>query len=186
LDSLALDVFVFLQMYRTIWGLPQAGILVNQLLQKRLLPHGYYKFTNTPGLWKHSIHPIAFTLVINNFGAKNVGKGHADHLMQCIKRDYELTKDWTGNLYCGIQLVWDYNAQTPDISMPGYIKKVLKKYKHCVPSKLQHCPYWYGARIGGTKSNNVNLKVIIVSFFTYDELKSIHNNTNNQQTQPPW
>jgi hypothetical protein len=25
--------------------------------------------------------------------------------------------------------------------MPGYIKKLLQKYKHCIPSKLQHCPY---------------------------------------------
>jgi hypothetical protein len=25
--------------------------------------------------------------------------------------------------------------------MPGYIKKVLQKYKHPVPSKPQHCPY---------------------------------------------
>jgi hypothetical protein len=25
--------------------------------------------------------------------------------------------------------------------MPGYIKKLLQKYKHCMPSKPQHCPY---------------------------------------------
>ncbi len=40
-----------------------------------------------------------------------MGKEHADHLIQCIKKDYELTKDWTGDLYCGIQLDLDYNAQ---------------------------------------------------------------------------
>ncbi len=25
--------------------------------------------------------------------------------------------------------------------MPGYIKKILKKYKHCMPTLPQHCPY---------------------------------------------
>jgi hypothetical protein len=127
LDSLALDGFVFFEMCRAIWGLPQAGILVNKLLGKRLFPHGYYGCVNTPSLWKHSTHPITFTLVVDNFGVKYVGKEHADHLIQSIKKDYELTKDWMGPLYCGIQLVWDYNAQTLDISMLGYIINVLQK-----------------------------------------------------------
>jgi hypothetical protein len=46
-----------------------------------------------------------------------------------------------GNLHCGIKLLWDYKARTLDISMPGYIKKLLKKYKHKMPKKPQHCPY---------------------------------------------
>jgi hypothetical protein len=71
--------------------------------------------------------PTTFTLIIDYFGVKYVGKEHADHLIQCIEKDHELTKDWTGNLYCGIQLDWDYNSQTLDISIPGYIKKVLQK-----------------------------------------------------------
>ncbi len=82
-----------------------------------------------------------------------MGKEHVGHLIQCIKKDYELTKDWTGDLYCGIQLVWDYNAQTLDISMSGYIKKVLQKYKHCVPSKPQHCPYSQSSKQYGRKAH---------------------------------
>ncbi len=64
-----------------------------------------------------------------------------DHLIWCIKQKYQLAEDWTGNLYCGIKLNWDYNTCTLDISMPGYIKKLLQKYKHCMPFKPQHCPY---------------------------------------------
>ncbi len=104
--------------------------------KKTLLPHGYYECANTPGLWKHSTCLITFSLVVNNFRVKYVGKEHADHLIQCIKKDYELTKDWTGDFYCSIQLIWDYNAQTLDISMPGYIKKVLQKYNIASP---QNC-----------------------------------------------
>jgi hypothetical protein len=53
LKAHALNGFVYLEMRRAVWGLPQAGILANKLLCKRLLPHGYYKCTNTPSLWKH-------------------------------------------------------------------------------------------------------------------------------------
>jgi hypothetical protein len=106
-----------------VWGLPQAGILANKLLRKRLLPHGYYKCTNTPGLWKHKTRTISSTLVVNVFGIKYVGKEHMDHLILCIKQKYELTKDWTGDLYCGVKLDWDYDVQTLDILMPGEYQK---------------------------------------------------------------
>jgi hypothetical protein len=79
-------------MRRAVLGLPKARILANKLLRKRLLPHGYYECANTPGLWTHSTCPIAFTLVFEDFGVKYVGKEHADHLLQCLKTDYELTK----------------------------------------------------------------------------------------------
>ncbi len=91
-------------MRRVVWGLPQAGILANKLLQKRLLPHWYYECANTPGLWKHKTWPIAFTLVVDNFGVKYVGKEHADNLIWCIKPKFELTEDWAGDRYCSIKL----------------------------------------------------------------------------------
>jgi hypothetical protein len=50
-------------------------------------------------------------------------------------------EDWTGNLYCGIMLDWDYVGRTVDISIPGYIKMKLQEYKHIVPKKLQTCLY---------------------------------------------
>jgi hypothetical protein len=139
-------------MQRAVWGLPQAGILANKLLRKCLLHHGYYKCANTPGLWKHKTRPILFTLVVNDFGVKYMGKEHVGHLIWCIKQKYELTKDWTGDLYCGIKLDWDYNVQTIDILMPGYIKNILQKYKHQMPAKPQHCPYAPAPKQYGTKA----------------------------------
>ena len=68
----ALNGFVYLEMRRAVWGLPQAGILANKLLRKRLRPHGYYECANTPGLCKHVSRPISFTLVVDDFGVKYV------------------------------------------------------------------------------------------------------------------
>jgi hypothetical protein len=159
-----LNGFIYLKMWCVMWGLPQAGVLANKLLQRRLLPHGYYECNNTPGLWKHQTRPISFTLVVDNFGVKYVGKEHVDHLIRCIKQQYELTKDWTGDLYCSIKLKWDYKVPKVNLSMLGYIKQLLLKYKHCMQNKPQHCPYTpapkqYGAKAQAPLPVNISPKL---------------------------
>jgi hypothetical protein len=81
LNKLPLNCFVYLEMHRAVWGLPQVSTLANKLLQKRLLSHGYFECPNFPGLWKHYTRPILFTLVMDNFGLKYVGKEHVNHLI---------------------------------------------------------------------------------------------------------
>jgi hypothetical protein len=98
LDKLALNGFDYPEMRHAVWGLLYAGIFANKLVQKRLLPHGYFKCPNTPGLWKHSTCPILFTLVVDNFRMKYVGKEHFDHLIECINTKYKLTEAWAGSL----------------------------------------------------------------------------------------
>jgi hypothetical protein len=105
-----------------------------------------------PGLWRHEWRPITFTLVVDNFGVKYVGKEHTDHLIACIKEKYKLTKDWSGDLYCGINLKWDYIKQTLEISMPGCIKRQLLKYTLVVAPRPQHCPYSPEPRRYGSKA----------------------------------
>jgi hypothetical protein len=140
LRSKAKNGFVYMEIRRAMYGLPQAGVLANKLLKQRLAKHGYYEVAHTPGLWKHISRPISFTLVVDDFGIKYVGKEHADHLLNALKQDYTIDIDWTGSLYCGIALKWDYHNKTVDISMPGYIKKILQRFQHeC--SKPQHSPY---------------------------------------------
>jgi hypothetical protein len=101
-----------------MWGLPQAGVLANKLLRKRLTPPGYYKCVNTPGLWKHETRPITFSFVGDGFGIKYVYKEHAEHLINSLKEKHKLTKDWMDNLYCSISLNWNHTKQTLDILMP--------------------------------------------------------------------
>jgi hypothetical protein len=52
--------FIYVEIRKAIYGLPQAGILANQLLRKRLAPAGYYEVAHTPGLWRHVSRPIQF------------------------------------------------------------------------------------------------------------------------------
>jgi hypothetical protein len=139
-------------MRRAVWGLPQAGILANKRLQRKLAPFGYHESANTPGLWRHESRPLTFTLVVDDFGIKFVNKADVDHLIASIKKTYTLTEDWTGGLYCRITLKWDYVGCTVEISMPGYIKMKLQEYEHIMPKKLQTCPYLPEPKKFGTEA----------------------------------
>ena len=78
-----------------MYGLPQAGVLAHQKLTSILAPHGYAPTKNTPGLWTHSSHPIAFALVVDDFGVKYVGEEHARHLLNILLANYEgVHEDW--------------------------------------------------------------------------------------------
>ena len=79
--------------------------------------------------------------MVDDFGVKYTGQYNAQHLINTIKKFYTLSEDWTGGLYCGITLKWEYKHRTLDFSMPGYIKKQLAKYQKTAPKKPQHCPY---------------------------------------------
>ena len=74
-----------------MYGLPQAGLLANELLEKRLNQNGYYQSKLIPGLWKHQTRPITFTLVVDDFGVKYVGIEHAQHLESVLKQHYAVT-----------------------------------------------------------------------------------------------
>ena len=61
--------------------------------------------------------------------------------MNALKEHYELSIDYKGELYCGITLKWNYEKRYVDISMTGYVKKQLLKYKHPKPKKTAHTPW---------------------------------------------
>eukprot|EP00804_Cyclotella_cryptica_P028475 CCRYP_020572-RG/>CCRYP_020572-RG protein AED:0.35 eAED:0.35 QI:0/-1/0/1/-1/1/1/0/440 len=79
-----------------MYGLPQAGLLANELLEKRLNAHGYHQSKLVPGLWKHIWRPIQFTLVVDDFGIKYVGDEHPQHLLTVLQEHYSVTTDWQG------------------------------------------------------------------------------------------
>jgi hypothetical protein len=133
--------FIYIEIRKAIYGLPQAGILANKLLRQRLRPHGYYEVPHTPGLWKHVSKPTQFTLTVDDFGVKYVGKQNAQHLIDALRTHYEVEEDWTGSLYCGISLKWDYTDRHVDISMPGYVNKLLARFEHTPPRHPQHSPH---------------------------------------------
>jgi hypothetical protein len=84
LNALAVDGWVYIEIRKGMYGLKQAGLLANQLLQTLLAPFGYYPARHTPGLWLHKTRSTSFTLAVDNFAVKYVGKQHAEHLRNSL------------------------------------------------------------------------------------------------------
>jgi hypothetical protein len=142
LQEKVLDGYIYMEIRKGKYGLLQAGILANKLLKEQLVRHGYFEQPHTPGLWKPVTHLVWSNLCVYNFSIKYIGCKHLQHLYNALcKETYEIVKDWTGNLYCGITLIWNHKKHHVDLAMLAYVKKQLTKYSHVAPSKPQHCPY---------------------------------------------
>ena len=78
---------------------------------------------------------------MDDIGVKYFGEDNDRHLINSLKEDFAISEDWTGRLYCGINLKWYCDKLTLYISMSGYIRKQLQKYKFMHPQKTQYAPY---------------------------------------------
>jgi hypothetical protein len=152
LNALAVDGWVHIEIRKGMYGLKQAGLLTNQLLQTRLAAFGYYPTRYIPGLWLHKTRHISFTLVVDDYVVKYIGKYHAEHLQNALLRTYELTTDWTATVYSGMKLKWDYKKRICDISMPGYISNILSKFQHDSPKHPHHTPSRHITPVYGAKT----------------------------------
>jgi hypothetical protein len=126
-DGKAVNDYVFVEVVKGIYGLPQAGLLAQQKPNE---------CRSTPCLYKHASRPISFTLVVDDFGVKVTGaiREHIDHLLAALRTEYTLTVDETGAKYLGIDLAWDYQNGTVALSMNRYVHKALERF--AVPTRL--------------------------------------------------
>ena len=145
------DGWVYFEISNGVYGLKQAGKLANDLLTTRLAEHGYYQCATTPGLWRHKWRPILFVLIVDDFGIEYCDRRHADHLAAALRETYEITIDWTGSKFAGMDIKWDYNKRTCRVTMDGYIADVLLKYNHKTSAKPQHSPHKHREIVYGTK-----------------------------------
>ena len=97
-----------MKVQKFIYGLPQAGNLSNHKLKLRLAKFGYKPEPITPGIWRHQTLPIQFSLVVDDFGIKYERQEDITYLLNELKTIYKISEDWDGNLYCGLNLIWDY------------------------------------------------------------------------------
>ena len=97
-----------MEIRKGMYGLPQAGILAQKLLEKLLNAKCCRKSGICPGFWKHDWRPIPFSLCVDNFGVKYVDRKHVNHLMNALKEDYTIPHEWAGKRYIGPTIDWDY------------------------------------------------------------------------------
>ena len=59
------DGWVYFEILKGCYGLPQAGNLANDIIRVRLKKSGYYEVATTPGLWRHKWRPIIFGIIVD-------------------------------------------------------------------------------------------------------------------------
>ena len=65
--------WIYFEIIRGCYGLPQSGMLANNLLCTRLNIKRYFEATASPGIWKHQRRPIKFCLIVDDFCIEYVG-----------------------------------------------------------------------------------------------------------------
>jgi hypothetical protein len=130
LDIATPDRYVYCKIRHGMYGLPQAGIIPQELLAKQSKEQGYLQSKTTPRLWKHEWQPITFSLVIDDFGVKYVGKEHPQHLLQMVQKYYMCLFEADREQYCGLTIQWDYPGKKVHLSMPLYVENALKQFQH--------------------------------------------------------
>jgi hypothetical protein len=103
-DIAIADGYVYCEISKAIYGLPQSGIITQQLLEKCLTKVGYTQSKIIPGLWKHQTRPIIFCLVVYNFCHKYTRKEDIHHLLDTLQKEYKVTEDWRGQKYLGLTI----------------------------------------------------------------------------------
>ncbi len=135
------DGWVYVKVTRAMYGLPQAGSLGQDQLEKRLNQEGYYQSQTVPGLWKHKTKTIQFVLVVDDFGIKYISKDDLDHLISTLEKHYEVSVDLDGKEFVKIELDWDYENKRVHLSMAPYLQKALRQFDNIVPTKRHDSPY---------------------------------------------
>ncbi len=145
LNKLACESWIYFKMRRGMYGLHQAGILANKLLQDSLAEFDYYEAATTPGLWRHNWRPVMFALIFDKFAIQYIGNAHLDHLFQALKKHYQVSEEIDGTQFAGMTLKWNYSPihakHSCPLSMPGYIFNVCTRYKLPTPTKRQLSPH---------------------------------------------
>jgi hypothetical protein len=108
-----------------MYGLPQTGIIAQELLEERLIVAGYRQSKLTPGFWTHDWRPIKITLVVDDFGVKYINKDDVTHLLAALQKDYDVHTDLEGTRYLGITLDWDYKGKRVHLSSPDTSRRPL-------------------------------------------------------------
>ena len=131
--------WVYFETFQGCYGLPQLGKLAKDLLRTRMEDAHYYETAKTPGLWRHTWRSIQFILIVDDFGLEYVRKQDADHLASVLKNHHDISQDWEGKKFAGIDLDWNYSTKNCDrtcrLSMKNYIKNLLVKLNHPMPRK---------------------------------------------------
>ncbi len=78
-ELMTVDRYVYCEIAKGMYGLPQSGIIAQELLTERLVEYGYHQSKIILGLLTHETRRTTFTLLVDNFAIKIMSENNAKH-----------------------------------------------------------------------------------------------------------
>jgi hypothetical protein len=150
LEAYLIDGYYYFEVMKGMYGLPQSGLLAQQRLIKHLEKSEYIQSTVVPCLFNHPSNGVTFVLVVDDFGIKFTNIEGRDHFLNTLRSLYKITTDDKGSQYLGMTIKHDKVRQEITISMPGYLLKVLERFKEWAGTRCASTPGIYHAPVYGT------------------------------------
>ena len=122
--------WIYMLIEKGMYGIKQAGIIMNQELVKHMAPLGYHPVKHTTRLWVHNSKKTLFSLAVDNFCVRYCSTEDVDHFLNALRSKYLITVDMEATVYIGIKLTWGYVHRTVTLSMPSYVHKALHIIHH--------------------------------------------------------
>jgi hypothetical protein len=143
---------IVMRIKKTIYGLRNAGRLSKEKLDRHLADAGYFEDTLVPCIYRHTSNGMLFVLVVDDFACTCKDQSAKEHLLTTLREaGYIMTVDHKGAKFVGLTVDYQPELGWLDISMPGYVDKLLTRFAHrtIVPCSS---PIVYTAPIYGAKA----------------------------------
>ena len=154
LDKMSTDGYVYFEVVKGMYGLPQAGLLAQQRLIAHLAKSEYIQSPVIPCLFRHPTNGVTFVLVVDDFGVKFQNAAGRDHFLDTLRSLYAITVDEQGSQYLGMCIEHDKKLATISISMPGYIARVLERFQDWAGTRRANTPGVYNKPAYGAKEQH--------------------------------
>ena len=152
---------ILLECGQAIYGMYDAGAIAGTVLSAHLIRANYYEIGNTC-MWrskKPGEELVMFNINVDDFDFQAIpGKGHKERLLRVLENvGYKVTHTEFGEPtqhFCGLQIYHDFKNHIVYVSMPGYVKAMLKKFgmENC---KILDHPYKYHTPVWSKKQGPV-------------------------------
>ena len=137
---------------KSAFGLKNAGKLARDRLDIDCLNKaGYFEDAIVPCIYRHDTNGTIFVLVVDDFAVSCTTPEAKQHIIDTLRNaGYTIDIDHAGAKYCGLTIDYNRTDRFLDISMPGYVDKLLTRFHHRkikpTDSPIIYTPPTYGVK----------------------------------------
>lgn len=121
------DECIWVELHQAIFGLPQAGILSQNILYTHLQKHGYHIINTASGLISNKSKTLFLCLLVDDFLIKYKKHEDIEELIKILQLRYPIEINYEVKKYLGLTIERDRINKSLSISIPNYVNNALKR-----------------------------------------------------------